>query len=136
MAAVKTWLAIAIFVFLPVGYLVECSYKPQLLLNETTRHLYQYRDMRQRNNEVSLIPGLFQGGEPKQQVELQLLSAGLQTWSTSYGAMPPGAVSTQRYRLSAGVRDMACGSELFVRIGYDESDQLTSATISQGGACL
>ena len=107
-----------------------------LLFNGTTRHLYQYREMTGRNNDVNLVPGLFAGGETKAQVEAQLLDAGLDTWKASNAEMPPGAKSMQKFHLWAGGRNIACGSELFVLIGYDQNDLLTSATVDQGGACL
>ena len=111
-------------------------YALHLLFNGTTRHLYQYREMGGRNNDVNLVPGLFAGGETKAQVEAQLLDAGLDAWNTSHTKMPPGAESVQLFHLWAGGRNIACGSELFVLIGYDQSDLLTSATVDQGGACL
>lgn len=126
----------AVFVVLPLGYLVECTYKPQLLLNDTTRHLYQYRDLRARNDGPSLIPGLFRGGEARADVEAQLLNAGLQAWGTRYEALPPGSVTMQKFRLSAGAMNIACGSKLFVLIGYDDRDRLNFANVEQGGACL
>ncbi len=48
---------------LPILYLAYLAYSPHLLFNETTRYLYQYRDLTMRNNGPSLIPGLFSGGE-------------------------------------------------------------------------
>lgn len=131
--ALAVW---AVFVALPLGYLVECTYKPQLLLNETTRYLYQYRDVTTRQNGPSLVPGLFYEGEAKTEVETQLLEAGLDALGTRYATLPPGSTSLQRFRLRAGARNIACGSELFVTVGYDAEDRLISATVEQGGACL
>lgn len=126
----------AVFVLLPLGYLVECSLKPQWVLNETTRHLYQFRDLKARFDGPSLIPDLFRGGEKKSDVEAQLLGAGLEPWSIRYERLPEESVSMMKFRLSAGALNIACGSELFVLTGYDESDRLNFANIEQGGACL
>ena len=117
-------------------YVTYSYFALHLLFNGTTRHLYQYREMVGRNNEVNLIPGLFNGGESKAQVEAQLLGSGLDAWNTSYTTMPPGAESVERFHLWAGGRGIVCGSELVVLVGYDGDDLLTSATLSQGGACL
>lgn len=117
-------------------YVVYHYFALNLLLNGTTRYLYQYREMAGRNNDVNLIPGLFAGGETRQQVEAQLLGAGLEAWNTSYTEMPSGAESMQKFHLWAGGRSLACGSELFVLVGYDHNELLTSATVDQGGACL
>ena len=126
----------AVFVILPLGYLFECTYKPQLLLNETTRFLYRYKDLTERLDGPSLVPGLFSGGESKEEVRAQLTNAGLEFWNVAGDSLPKGAASIQTFRLKAGVRGLVCGSELFVKVGYDENDRLTSATITQGGACL
>ncbi|MGV8832412.1 MAG: hypothetical protein ACOH2N_10585 [Devosia sp.] len=127
---------ILVAILVPVGLLVYESYVPHLLLNGTTRYLYQYKDMNGRNNDVNLMPGLFKGGEAKDQVEAQLLDAGLDSWNTTRVPLPPGAQSIQIFRLSAGIRNLACGSELFVKIGYDATNSLVLATVDQGGACL
>lgn len=134
--AIWTLTVWAVFVFLPLGYLVECTYKPQLLLNETTRYLYQYKDLTQRIDGPSLVPGLFSGGETKEEVRAQLTDAGLEFWNVAGDSLPKGAASIQTFRLKAGVRGLVCGSELFVKVGYDEHDRLTSASVTQGGACL
>ncbi|WP_156458282.1 hypothetical protein [Devosia epidermidihirudinis] len=118
------------------SYVAYHYFALNLLFNATTRHLYQYREVVGRNNEVNLIPGLFSGGESKVQVGAELLGAGLDAWNTSYTTMPPGAESVEKFHLWAGGRSIVCGSELFVLVGYDENDLLTSATLSQGGACL
>ena len=118
------------------AYLVSNYFALHLLLNDTTRHLSQYREITRRDGDVNLMPGLFQGGELKQSVEAQLLGAGLDAWGKKYAQMPPGAADMQRFRLWAGARDIACGSELFLTIGYDREDRLISATVEQGGACL
>lgn len=119
-----------------VGLMVYQHHVPHLLLNETTRHLHQYRDIRERHNGPSLVPGLFVGGETKEQVKAQLMDAGLDFWNVAGDRIPEGAASIQTFRLGAGIRGLVCGSELFVKIGYDESDRLVSATVEQGGACL
>lgn len=134
--AIGRWLWVAVLVLLPLGYLVECSYKPQLLMNETTRYLYQFRDLDVRHKGPSLVPGLFRGDEAKADVQAQLLGAGLKILNVAGDALPAGVSSSQTFHLSAGVRALVCGSELFVTIGFDESDHLVSATIQQGGACL
>ena len=128
--------AFLLIVVLPVAYLVYGFFVPHLLLNPTTRYLYQYREMTRRDDGLSLIPGLFQGGESKNAVESQLLGAGLEPWGTRNVELPPGVVTVQRFRLRAGMRDIACGSELFLTASYGEDDTLNSATLSQGGACL
>lgn len=119
-----------------VAWLVAGYFALNLLLNDTTRYLYQYREMTSRNDDVSLIPGLFAGGESRAEVESQLLGAGLDSWNTSYARAPAEAETIQRFHLGAGGRNIACGSELFLTIGYDAQDRLISATIAQGGACL
>jgi hypothetical protein len=58
--------------------------------------------MTSRNDDASLIPGLFAGGESKAEVERQLLGAGLVSWNTSYARVPAEAVTVQRYYLGAG----------------------------------
>jgi hypothetical protein len=134
------WLVVLLAVLaLPtglVGLIVYQHYVPHLLLNETTRHLYQYRNIRERFNGPSLVPGLFVGGEPKAQVEAQLLRAGLEKWNIAGDRIPEGAVSLQIFYLGAGMQGLVCGSQLFVKVGYDQNDRLTSATVEQGGACL
>lgn len=136
----KVWdvaaITLALAVVLFVGWIVGAYFGLNLLLNDTTRYLYQYREMTSRGDDVSLVPGLFTGGEPKDQVEAQLIGAGLKAWNTAYRKVPPGATDIQIFYLAAGGRHLACGSELFLTIGYDEGDKLVSATIAQGGACL
>lgn len=131
---VGAWLLV--IVALPVGWFVYQNYLWQRLPNDTIRYLYQYRTMEGRNADVSLVPGLFKGGEAKPQVEAHLLGAGLGAWSTSYATVPAGAESIQVFHLNTGMLNMVCGSELFVIIGYDQSDLLATATVQQGGACL
>ncbi|WP_224701381.1 hypothetical protein [Devosia aquimaris] len=136
LAAIVVGSAMLLAIVVPIGLFAYVSFMPHLLLNETTRYLYKYRNMTGRNADISLVPDLFKVGEPKEQVASNLLGAGLDAWNTSYLKMPSGARSVQRFRLSAGIRDLACGSELFVVVGYDQGDLLTSATVEQGGACL
>lgn len=129
-------IVLAAVIALPVLYLVYVSYAPHLLLNETTRYLYQYRDLNVRHDGPSLIPGLFHGGKPKDEVRSQLLDAGLELWNVAGDSVPAGAVSMHTFLLNAGARNIACGSQLFVVIGYDADDRLVSANVHQGGACL
>jgi len=136
LAAIAVGSAMLLAIVVPIGSIAYASFMPHLLLNGTTRYLYQYRDMTGRNDDVNLVPGLFKGGEPKEQVEGQLLGAGLDAWSTAYQRVPASADSMQIFRLGAGLRNLACGSELFVKIGYDTTGLLVSATVDQGGACL
>jgi hypothetical protein len=128
--------AFLIVVLGPVAYLTYAFFAPHLLLNDTSRYLYQYRSMVSRDDSVSLIPGLFAIGEPKDQVSAQLLGSGLDQWNTAFEAIPPGATSVLKFRLRAGAINWACGSELFVQVGFDENNELSSATVAQGGACL
>ena len=127
---------ILLAIALPVLYLTYWNYAPHLLLNETTRGLYSYREVTRQDGDVDLIPGFFRGGEAKSEVETRLLAAGLDAWNIAYEIVPPGVTSIQKFRLGAGARGIACGNELFLTIGYDDADLLTSATIAQGGACL
>ena len=53
-----------VVVGLPIGCVVYQNYVPHLLLNDTTRYLYQYRTMVGRNADISLVPGLFKGVSP------------------------------------------------------------------------
>lgn len=128
------WLLVIIS--LPVGWAFYQNHLWQRLPNDTLRYLYQYRALEDRDADTSLIPGLFKGGEPKEQVQARLVGDGLEVWDISYMALPAGARSMQAFHLDAGMLNLFCGSELFVVIGYDEKEQLTSATIQQGGACL
>lgn len=121
---------------LPVGWMAYSAYAPHLLLNETTRRLYQYREVGRGDGDVNMIPGFFVGGEPKQEIERELTHAGLEAWNTPVQDLPSGAASIQVFRLAAGSRGVVCGNELYLTLTYDASDRLRTATIRQGGVCL
>jgi hypothetical protein len=122
-------LAILALLALPVGYFTYTAFAPQLLFDETTRYLYQFREM--GRTRVSLVPDLFSLGESKAEVEAKMNSAGLERWSKRYG----DESNHQVFHLWAG-HGIACGYELFIEADYDDQDLLKSATIQQGGACL
>jgi hypothetical protein len=129
-------IALALAIVLSVGWMVSRYFALHLLLNDTTRYLYQYREMTHRGGDVSLVPRLFAGGESKQHVKTRLIGAGLEDWSNAYAGVPPGAESAQLFRLGAGGLKFSCSSELFLTIGYDVGGRLVSASIAQGGVCL
>ena len=83
-----------------------------------------------------MIPGFFAGGEQKQEVERELINAGLEAWSTAFRERPSGATSMQTFRFVAGSRHIFCGNELYLNLAYDAGNRLQTATIRQGGACL
>lgn len=135
---VVLWLLLGsgILVAFPVGCATYSNYMPHQLLNETTRRLYQYREVTRHDGDVNMIPGFFAGGERKEEIERELMQAGLETWSTSYQQFPSGAASVQTFRFVAGTRGFVCGNELYLNLTYDAEDRLQSATVHQGGVCL
>lgn len=122
-------LSLAIILGVPLAWFNYSAFAPHLLLNPTTRYLYQYREM--GREDVSLIPGLFAEGESKENVESKMTSAGLDIWSKRYD----DTSNHQVFHLVAG-HNIACGYELFIEADYDEQDRLKTATVHQGGACL
>ncbi len=106
-----------------------------LVSNDTTRYLYQYREI-ERPQEISLVPDLLQVGTLRSDVQELLVGAGLDTWSGDSRYGPPGSVRVDYFSISAGMRSLPCGNLLLLEIGYDGADRLVSATVSQGGACL
>ena len=129
-SAMGCLLGLLFLVALPVAYFTYGGFAPHLLLNPTTRYLYQFREIA-RPTEINLIPTLFPQGDTKQNVDTKLTEAGLERWSKRYGDV----TNHQVFRLQAG-NNWFCGYELFVVADYNDEDLLTSATAQQGGACL
>jgi len=134
--AIAYALTLCILVLLvPIAWFSYTAWAPHLLLNETARYLYQYREIERRDGAIDLVPGLFKTGEPKQDIDARLLAAGLERWPATGISVPPAAVSVEMFRLVAG-HNLVCGYELYLTLAYDAAAVLQGATVAQGGVCL